>query len=199
MQGTGLLWLGLRANTSLRPEQCGLHQRFIRAATIAAILGQFALSRFFTGCVHFGYLNEHRMRGNRTLQVRALLAACVGVAAWSGPFVLIPLSLALPLLCHWPSENINWRCRSFVAFVYYAAALWPVTAAGVQLYGFAAIPFLLVVTVIVAGLLAAAWGLRFTVLALILTAVPPIGIFGVAIRSRQRAFFSPVRRGLAWL
>ena len=32
----------------------------------------------------------------------------------------------------------------------------------------------------VAGLLAAAWGLRSTILALILTAVPPIGIFGVA-------------------
>ena len=131
------------------------------------------------------------MRGNRTLQIRMLLAACTGVAAWSGSIVLIPLSLALPLLCHWPSENIDWHCRSLVAFVYYAVALWPVTAAGVQLYGFAAIPFLLAVTVIVAGLLAAAWVLRSTVLALILTAVPPIGIFGVAHPLTAAGFLFP--------
>ncbi len=120
------------------------------------------------------------MRGNRALQIRMLLAACAGVAAWSGPIVLIPFSLALPLLCHWPGKPIDWRYRAYVAFAYYAAALWPVTAAGVQLYGIAAIPFLLVVTVIVSGLLATAWGLPSTVLPIILTAVPPIGIFGVA-------------------
>lgn len=120
------------------------------------------------------------MRGNRTLQIRMLLAACAGVAAWSGPIALIPLSLALPLLCQWPSKSIDWRCRTLVAFAYYAAALWPVTAAGVHLYGIAAIPFLLVVTLIVSGLIAAAWGLPSTVLPLILMVVPPIGIFGVA-------------------
>ena len=120
------------------------------------------------------------MRVERELRNRMLLAACVGVLAWSGPIVLIPISLALPVLCHWPSPSINSRERGFVAFAYFAAALWPVTAAGIQLYGIAAVPFLMVVSLAASGLLAVPFCIPSVALPLILTAVPPIGIIGVA-------------------
>jgi hypothetical protein len=111
---------------------------------------------------------------------RVLLAAVTGAIAWSGPAVLIPLSIALPVLCHWPDASIRWRERVYIAFAYYAVALWPVTTAGVQLFGTAAIPFLFVVTVVVGAILAASWMLPSILLPLILTAIPPICIFGVA-------------------
>ena len=120
------------------------------------------------------------MQVNSELRNRMLLAACVGVLAWSGPIVLIPISLALPVLCHWPSGSINWRERGFVAFAYFAAALWPVTAAGIQLYGIAAVPFLLVVSLAASGLLAMPFCVPSVALPLVLTAVPPLGIIGVA-------------------
>lgn len=120
------------------------------------------------------------MKVYRELRKRMLLAACVGVLAWSGPIVLVPISLALPLLCHWPSPSLNWRERGLVAFTYFAATLWPVTAAGIQLYGIAAVPFLLVVSLTASALLAASWCIPSAVLPLILTAVPPLGIIGVA-------------------
>jgi hypothetical protein len=109
-----------------------------------------------------------------------LLAAVTGALAWSGPAVLIPLSIALPVLCHWPNVSIRWPERGYIAFAYYAADLWPLTAAGVQLYGTAAIPFLFVVTVVVSAILGASWMLPSTLLPSILTAIPPICIFGVA-------------------
>ena len=111
---------------------------------------------------------------------RILLAAVTGAIAWSGPAALIPLSIALPILCHWPDASIRWRERVYIAFAYYAAALWPVTAAGVQLFGTVAIPFLFVVTVVVSATLAASWMLPSILLPLILTAIPPICIIGVA-------------------
>ena len=117
---------------------------------------------------------------NRELRNRMLLAAWVGVLAWSGPSALIPISLALPILCHWPSQSIGWRERGLVAFAYFVAALWPVTASGVQLYGIAAVPFLMVIPLAASGLLAASWCIPSVALPLILTAVPPLGIIGVA-------------------
>lgn len=114
------------------------------------------------------------------MRKRMLLAASIGIIAWSGPVALIPLSLALPLLCGRSDGSVRARDRGLIAFTYYSAAMWPLTAAGIHLYGLSAVPFLVTVTAIVSGLLAASWTLRSTVLPLILTAIPPIGIFGVA-------------------
>jgi hypothetical protein len=113
----------------------------------------------------------------RELRIHMLVAALAGVVAWSGPAPLIPLSLALPILC---SSRPRRGHRANIAFAYYAAALWPVIAAGVQLYGWHAIPFLLVVTGLATSVLVACWLLPGAVLPLIVTAVPPIGIIGVA-------------------
>ena len=127
---------------------------------------------------------------------RMLLAAVTGAIAWSGPAALIPLSIALPILCHWPDASIHWRERGYIAFAYYAAALWPLAAAGAQLYGTAAIPFLFVVTVAVGAILAAAWMLPSILLPLILTAIPPICIIGVAHPMTAAGLLFP---GAAWI
>ncbi len=114
---------------------------------------------------------------DRELRIRMLVAALVGVVAWSGPAALIPVSLALPILCQSRPRRLH---RASIAFAYYAAALWPVVAAGIALYGWHAIPFLLVITGLATSVLAACWLLPGAVLPLVVTAVPPIGIIGVA-------------------
>ena len=114
----------------------------------------------------------------RELLLRLYIAGIAGVVAWSGPALLIPVSLTLPVLC--ARQTDSRRSRWLTALGYYLAALWPLTAAGIQLYGWSAIPFLAVVSVAVASMLAAAWLIPGTVLPLLLTAIPPLGIVGVA-------------------
>ena len=131
---------------------------------------------------------------SRVPRIRLLVAALVGIVAWSGPRLLIPVSLAIPvLIATLPVETR--RHRAYVAFAYYAAALWPVVAAGVQLYGWHAIPFLVVVTGMAALVLAACWLLPGTVLPMGATALPPIGIIGVASPLTSAGVLFP---GMAW-
>jgi Carbon-nitrogen hydrolase len=112
------------------------------------------------------------------LRLRLFVAGLAGVVAWSGPALLIPVSLTLPVVCG--RQTNSRRSRWLIGLAYYLAALWPLTAAGVQLYGWGAIPFLVVVSFAVASMLAAAWLIPGTVFPLILTAIPPLGIVGVA-------------------
>jgi hypothetical protein len=124
-----------------------------------------------------------------------LVSASVGIVAWSGPRLLIAVSLALHILIATLPATSR-RHRAHIAFAYYAAALWPVIAAGVQLYGWHAIPFLLVVTGLAASMLASCWLLPGTLLPLVATAIPPIGIIGVASPLTSAGILFP---GTAWL
>lgn len=127
------------------------------------------------------------------LRIRTALAALTGVVAWSGPAAFIPLSLALPIIC---SPLPTRRHRVSVALAYYAAALWPVIAAGLQFYGLPAVPFLLVIVGVATFMLAACWLLPGTVLPMVAVAVPPIGIIGVANPLTSAGILFP---GTSWI
>jgi len=129
----------------------------------------------------------------RECRIRMVLAALTGVVAWCGLAPFIPLSLALPILC---ATLPTRRHRVSVALAYYAAALWPVMAAGIQLYGLPAVPFLLVLVGVAASMLAACWLLPGTVLPLVAAAVPPIGIIGVANPVTSAGILFP---GTSWI
>lgn len=116
----------------------------------------------------------------RELKKSMLLSAIAGAVAWSGPWQLIPVSLALPILCGRRELATDWRGRGMTALAYYLGAIWPMLAAGIQLYGISAAPHLMLTWLFVAFSLAAAWTLPGRALPLILTAVPPLGIVGVA-------------------
>lgn len=129
----------------------------------------------------------------RELRTPMVLAALTGVVAWNGLAAFIPLSLALPILC---ATLPTRRHRVSVALTYYAAALWPVIAAGIQLYGLPAAPFLLLLVGIAASMLSTCWLLPGTVLPMVAAAVPPIGIIGVANPLTSAGILFP---GTSWI
>ena len=118
---------------------------------------------------------------NPAIQKRLLLGTLIGALAWSGPPSLIALSLLFPVVCRWPHPALR-RCdQALIGACYYAAATWPVIPSGIRLYHAGAAPFLLVLWITASLLLALPWCLPVPpAIAMALTVVPPLGIFGVA-------------------
>lgn len=121
----------------------------------------------------------------------AVSAALTGALAWSGAFEAMALALVFPVLCFSQSQRL-WA--GITAFFYYAGALWPVAAASYLFFHFRSVVFGWGIVVLFSTLLSLPWyalwksegsAVRGDVpvrllLALALTALPPIGICGVA-------------------
>ena len=131
----------------------------------------------------------------RELGIRMALAALAGVTAWVGTALLIPVSLALPVLVAGAPKATR-RQRVLTAIAYYAASLWPALVAGVNLYGPYAIPFLAVIVGTAALLLASCWLLPGTLLPMAASAIPPVCIVGVAHPWTSAGILFP---GTGWL
>jgi hypothetical protein len=125
---------------------------------------------------------------NRREILSIAIAAVVGHIAWSGRAVAIPLSLVFPPLA---MAQRTGAATFVVAFAYYAGASWPLIPGARLFFGpytSSVIAALLWITA--SAILAAPWALVWTVsngarfwcapLALVISAVPPIGIIGWA-------------------
>ncbi len=118
-------------------------------------------------------------------------AAFAGGLAWSGAFEAMVLALTFPVLCFSQSHRL-WAC--ITAFLYYAAALWPVAAASYLFFHFTSVVLGAAVVILFSVLLSLPWCMLWKskqspvrgpvsvrlLLALAATALPPIGIFGAA-------------------
>lgn len=121
----------------------------------------------------------------------ALGAVLTGGLAWSGTFEAMVFALAFPVLCFSQSHRL-WAGAT--AFLYYAAALWPVAGASYLFFHFTSIVFGGLIVILFSALLSLPWYILWKskyspvrgplpvrlLLALALTALPPIGIFGAA-------------------
>ncbi len=141
---------------------------------------------------------------NRRAILSIAIAAVVGDIAWCGRPPAIPLSLIFPPLA------LTQRTRATacaVAFAYYAGASWPLIPGARVFFGpCATVALAVLVWIAAAAILAAPWVLVGPVpgdrsvwrgpLALVITAVPPIGIIGWASPLTSAGVLFP---GTQWL
>ncbi|HZT38501.1 MAG TPA: hypothetical protein VFA28_11420, partial [Bryobacteraceae bacterium] len=141
---------------------------------------------------------------NRRAILSIAIAAVVGDIAWCGRPGAIPLSLIFPPLA------LTQRTRATacaVAFAYYAGASWPLIPGARVFFGpYATVALAVLLWIAAAANLAAPWALVGPVpgyrsvwrgpLALVITAVPPIGIIGWASPLTSAGVLFP---GTRWL
>jgi hypothetical protein len=141
---------------------------------------------------------------NRREIVSIAIAAAVGNIAWCGQAAAIPLSLVFPPL----AVAQRTRAGSFaVAFAYYAGASSPLIPGARVFFGpYASSVLAVLLWITASAILAAPWALVWTVsngtrfwcapLALVISAVPPIGIIGWASPLTSAGILFP---GTKWL
>ncbi len=141
---------------------------------------------------------------NRRAILSIAIAAVVGDIAWCGRPSAIPLSLIFPPVA------LTQRTRGTayaVAFAYYAGASWPLIPGARVFFGtYATVALAVLLWMAAAAVLAAPWALVGPVpgdrsvwrgpLALVITAVPPIGIIGWASPLTSAGILFP---GTQWL
>jgi len=140
----------------------------------------------------------------RSIALRCVAAAGVGVAVSTGYPIGITAAIAVPALAMLqPTRRAAYKS----AFCYYAGALWPLVLAVRNFFGPSA-PMIegLAVWLVAAVLLATPWLIAWTPrrmqafwrvpLALLATVVPPLGMMGYVSPLTAAGFFFP---GTAWL
>jgi hypothetical protein len=188
-------------NTASTQDSCGSHPSTTRCRSTADTSGRSWFRRFGTICAHFSG-TEHKT----TLHWSLLIGAgfLVGCVAWSGYLPTIPLSLLVFLLL----GRLGTRQRVIGLMVgYYAGATWQIIPGAGTFFGHHAtlvhVLLLWMGTSIVLGLAWIPLALRnrrtrlYTVpLTILLLAVPPLGLIGVASPLTTAGILFP---GTAWL
>src|SRR5580704_6766295 len=176
---------GPTAHTKWNREPCGSSPRLTATASTAAITAPFRKPRFAIISAHSGHSRRKFLSSSVTLPA---IAGSTAAVAWSGHLAAIALSLVAPLLVY----HAKSRKHAYASmFCYYAAASWPLIPGARAFFGLQGTPLIgLFLCLAAAALLALPWALLFTrgrgsaalsvPVCILLTAMPPLGIFGWA-------------------
>ena len=176
---------GPKAIMSLPLDSSGSCRNIIRYLSTAATT---ALSRLLSSDITSGRFGSTISSAGFQRRALPALACFVGVVAWSGHVLTIPLALLLLVLL---STAMTRRVALTTSVAYYAGATWQILPGAATFFGHHANP--VQVLSLWAGaslLLATPWAILWsrrrasrlwrTPLALVLVAIPPLGVIGCA-------------------
>ena len=176
---------GPKAIMSLPLDSSGSCRNIIRYLSTAATT---ALSRSLSSDITSGRFGSTISSAGFQRRALPALACFVGVVAWSGHILTIPLALLLLVLL---STAMTRRVALTTSVAYYAGATWQILPGAATFFGHHANPVqVLSLWASASLLLAAPWAILWSPrrasrlwrmpLALVLLAIPPLGVIGCA-------------------